>query len=207
MEISCATDGADIRYTTDGTEPGENSAVYDSPIEVSGSMTIRAGAYKQDWADSEVAAGEYLILGKVAMPTFLPDPGTYSGEQKVEISCITPDVVIRYTTDGSDPTELSLGYAAPVSVSETTILRARAYQAEWGKESNISTAQYIIEPDKGDMNWDNKTDLADAILALQVAAGKTEPSRSVHIRADVNGDERIGTEEVVYILRKTGGLK
>jgi len=93
------------------------------------------------------------------MPTFLPDPGTYSEEQNVEISCITPDVVIRYTMDGSDPTELSLGYAAPVSVSETTILRARAYQAEWGKESNISTAQYVIEPDKGDMNWDNKTDL------------------------------------------------
>ncbi len=52
----------------------------------------------------------------------------------------------------------------------------------------------------------NGVDLADAMSALQVLVG-LEPSTSVHKEADVNGDGRIGLEEVIYILQKVARLR
>lgn len=52
----------------------------------------------------------------------------------------------------------------------------------------------------GDIDGNRTVDLGDAVSAMKVLAGmKPEGVRSV---ADVNGDGRIGIEEVVYILRR-----
>ena len=61
VEISCATDGATIYYTTDGTEPTTASAVYDEPIAVAANMTIKAMAVKEGMDNSTVATAEYII--------------------------------------------------------------------------------------------------------------------------------------------------
>lgn len=51
-----ATDGAAIYYTTDGTEPTTNSALYTAPFTADGmSVTIKAFAVKDDYFDSAVA--------------------------------------------------------------------------------------------------------------------------------------------------------
>ena len=47
--------------------------------------------------------------------------------------------------------------------------------------------------------------LADAILALKVLAG-IAPYHSIEI-TDVNNDDKIGLEEVIYILQKVSGLR
>ena len=39
----------------------------------------------------------------------------------------TPGAVIRYTLDATEPTEISPVYEAPISITETTIVRARTY--------------------------------------------------------------------------------
>lgn len=49
MTLTCATDGATIRYTTDGSYPGAanpSALVYEEPIPVSPGDVIRAGAEK-----------------------------------------------------------------------------------------------------------------------------------------------------------------
>jgi hypothetical protein len=52
----------------------------------------------------------------------------------------------------------------------------------------------------GDINGDGgNPNLADAITALQVAI-TLEPT-SLNLAADINGDQRIGIEEVIYVLR------
>jgi len=54
--LTCATDGATIYYTTDGSYPGADNAEateYTAPIEVTGRMTIRAGAAKADILPSD----------------------------------------------------------------------------------------------------------------------------------------------------------
>ncbi|HDR15678.1 MAG TPA: hypothetical protein ENN79_09415 [Desulfobacteraceae bacterium] len=62
----------------------------------------------------------------------------------------------------------------------------------------FSIDQYILA---GDVNDDDKIDLADAILALQVISG-ISVSNKVHKGADIDGDNRIGFAEAVYILQE-----
>ena len=58
VNISCATTGANIYYTTDGTEPTSASTPYTSAIAVSTTTTIKAIAYVGNTA-STVAAATY----------------------------------------------------------------------------------------------------------------------------------------------------
>ena len=52
-----ATQGAVIRYTTDGSMPSETHGVpYGGPVPVERSMTIRAVAYRSDLTTSAVTA-------------------------------------------------------------------------------------------------------------------------------------------------------
>jgi hypothetical protein len=68
--------------------------------------------------------------------------------------------------------------------------------------SSVSDAK----PAMGDVNGSGgEPDLADAIVALQVVAGLNPPN--VFASADVNNDNKIGLEEVIYILQKLSGLR
>jgi hypothetical protein len=62
----------------------------------------------------------------------------------------------------------------------------------------------LIDPIAGDVNADNEVDLSDAILSLQVTAGKNV---TVDVAGDVNGDKKIGLPEAIHALQKTAGLK
>jgi hypothetical protein len=55
VTISCATAGATIRYTTNGSDPTVSSAIYSGPVNVPGSWTLKARAFKTNWTGSGVA--------------------------------------------------------------------------------------------------------------------------------------------------------
>ncbi|GEM_PF-3297614 len=64
---------------------------------------------------------------------------------------------------------------------------------------------------EGDITGDRKVDLADAVAALQVLAG-ADISGKIRLYyaesgADVSEDNKIGMEEVIHILKKTGALE
>ena len=61
VEISCATDGATIYYTTNGTDPTTSSSVYSSALSISSTTTLKAFAVKADLDDSEIASATYTI--------------------------------------------------------------------------------------------------------------------------------------------------
>ena len=63
VTISCATQGASIWYTTDGTEPTENSQQYSPGVSLSinETTTIKAKAYKSGFIPSNVATATYTI--------------------------------------------------------------------------------------------------------------------------------------------------
>ncbi len=141
--LSCSTDDAVIRYTTDKSEPVETSTIYSTPIPVNSSMTVKAKAFKTGWLASNTVAGKYTITGKVATPAFSPDPGIYSTDQNVVLSCSTPGAVIRYTTNESDPTENSPVYSTPIPASSDITIKAKAFKTGW-IESDPATGKYII---------------------------------------------------------------
>ena len=61
VEISCTTDGAEIYYTTDGSNPSASSTAYSGAITVGETTTIKAIAVKEGMTDSSVASTTYTI--------------------------------------------------------------------------------------------------------------------------------------------------
>jgi outer membrane protein OmpA-like peptidoglycan-associated protein len=61
VTLSTNTPGAVIHYTTDGTEPSESSPIYQGPIPVHGTETIKAIAVAQEVPHSAVSSGSYTI--------------------------------------------------------------------------------------------------------------------------------------------------
>ena len=59
VEISCATPGASIYYTTDGTTPTSTGTVYSGAISLTSTTTIKAIAVKADMNDSAVAEATF----------------------------------------------------------------------------------------------------------------------------------------------------
>ena len=66
VTISCATEGATIHYTVDGSEPTESSPVYGDPISVKSKTTIKAIAMKSGMANSAIAEATYNLPQTVA---------------------------------------------------------------------------------------------------------------------------------------------
>ena len=141
VTISTTTSGATIRYTTDGSTPSEtNGTVFSTSITLTSNTTIKAIAYKSGMTDSNVASAAYTFA--VATPTFSPAPGAYSGP--VSIGTTTSGATIRYTIDGSAPTETNgTVYVTPVTLTSTTTLKAVAYKTGF-TDSTIASGTYTI---------------------------------------------------------------
>ena len=93
--------------------------------------------------DSAVTSGVYTI--QCAAPTFSPAAGTYSSAQSVTISTTTSGATIRYTTDGSTPSETAgTVYSSAVNISANTTLQAIAYKT--GMADSPSPAGVYYHP-------------------------------------------------------------
>jgi len=80
----------------------------------------------------------------VATPELSHERGFYSTAFSLSIFCDAPGAVIRYTTDGTKPTEVSgLTYTGPFTISTTTCLRVAAFKPGW-MSSPVRTHTYLF---------------------------------------------------------------
>ena len=120
------------------------------------------GSYVSHQGDTETVTVKVRVAAKetVATPTASVEPGVYKAAQKVELECETEGAAIRYTTDGTDPTEGSPAYdGAAIEVAKTTEIRARAY-ADGMAPSKVATFAYTIDAG-GDGKKDDPDDKKD----------------------------------------------
>jgi regulation of enolase protein 1 (concanavalin A-like superfamily) len=104
-------------------------------------------------AVTQTAAVTLVVEPGAATPTFSPGGGTYSSAQSVTISTATSGASIRYTTDGSTPTEThGTVYSSPVSIGATTTLQALAYKSG-DVDSPVSSAVYTISAGSLPSGW------------------------------------------------------
>lgn len=144
VTITCATEGATIHYTTDGTAPTASSPTYSSPIAITADTTIKAIAVKTGMDNSSVATANYtVVLPKVANPTFTPSAGEVLSGTTVTISCATAGADIYYTTDGSTPSAESTKYTAPIEITAATTIKAIGIATDY-QDSSVVTAAYTI---------------------------------------------------------------
>lgn len=140
--LSDSVSGASIRYTLDGSTPTAASPLYAGPISLTTTTTIKAIAIAGGMNNSTVASALYTM--QAATPTFTPSPGAYGSNQSVSIADTTSGVTIRYTVDGSTPTASSTLYSGPISVINTTTIKAIAIAPAGVTNSAVATGTYTI---------------------------------------------------------------
>lgn len=147
VTITCEDNYAQIYYTTDGSNPNDStSTIYQGgAIVVGENCTIKARAYRYNHAPSEIVSAEYVIdLPELLKPTIFPGGGTYTDPVSVRIINNEPDAVVRYTTDGSEPTESSSIFYNPFTITSTTTVKAKAFKQHYMPSETV-TEDFVIE--------------------------------------------------------------
>ncbi|MBH9576193.1 chitobiase/beta-hexosaminidase C-terminal domain-containing protein [Inhella proteolytica] len=86
--------------------------------------------------------------GGLSGPLFSPAPGSYATAQQVSLAnAAGVSGVIRYTTDGTAPTQQSPLYSGPISVEHASTIYAATFTADG--QSKISMGNYVIGTDGG----------------------------------------------------------
>jgi hypothetical protein len=119
--------------------------LYTSPVDVSASMTIKAVAYLAGLTNSSIITAVYTLpTPAVSAPVFTPAPGGITGPITVTLSNSTAGASIRYTLDGSAPSETAgFLYNGAFLVDGGTTVRAIGYAAGF-TNSTISTGSYPL---------------------------------------------------------------
>lgn len=131
LVIIPSVSGGQLHYTLDGSDPDADSPIYTEPLALDGNFTVKAYTTHVNFYDSPV--GEYVIEGyKVAPPAF-----EYV-DLALAISVETPGASIRYTTDGSVPTEESPLYSEPLSLAEDCKVVAVGFKANYEPSDTVS---------------------------------------------------------------------
>jgi len=102
--------------------------------------------------ENTVRARYGIATSATGIATFSPSSSLlYPSGVDVVLSSLTPNARIRYTLDGSEPTESSALYSLPVHLSQSTRVRARAF-ADGLNASPFSEATYLVgqPPSSGD---------------------------------------------------------
>lgn len=82
-------------------------------------------------------------LTTVAPPLIQPAGGTFRAPVLVQATCSTPGAVIRYTLDGTPPTEQSDKFA-PFTLHRDAMVQMRAFKDDW-TPSSIATATFRVD--------------------------------------------------------------
>ncbi|MEO0469992.1 MAG: CotH kinase family protein [Bacteroidota bacterium] len=93
------------------------------------------------------AATNNTAVQIIATPQFSVEAGFYNSSQSLEITTTTPGATIYYTTDGKVPTTASIPYTGPISLTQSSFIRARAFSNGMNPSSHVS-ASYFINQDE-----------------------------------------------------------
>ena len=107
VEITCATAGAEVYYTLDGTDPTSTSTKYTGAISIASTTTIKAVAIKGE-NSSAVVSATYTILAPLATMQAIFDKATAVGGTATPVHITMNNWVVTgvknnnvYVTDGT----------------------------------------------------------------------------------------------------------
>jgi Chitobiase/beta-hexosaminidase C-terminal domain/Right handed beta helix region len=131
ISITSATDGATIRYTTDGRPPKSRAGItYTGPVAIGANATLKAVAIKDGMRDSFVRSGDYVIntnatvtpaMGFYASPLPSAQSGEFTAQFDVTPSISPIDALIGFSL--GSPTAYS-GIAAIVRFNNAGVIDA-----------------------------------------------------------------------------------
>jgi len=124
------------------------------------------------------------IVEPVADPVISPDSQSFTSTITVTITCATQNAVIRYTTDGTTPTEYSPIYTGPFTVSATATVKAIGL-LQYFSPSNVVEETYTKIIPAGTVYWGpaSNTMLTGPEVLLLNSSYETDPYRIYNFQA------------------------
>ncbi len=104
---------------------------------------IYDAAYPANRTTTEYADVTITAAPAAATPTISPGGGSYAHSSQVTLACTTPGATIRYTTNGSDPTNSSVLYSAPFTLTNSATVKAKAFASGYS-DSAVASATFTI---------------------------------------------------------------
>ena len=194
VTLSCETEGAEIYYTLNGTEPTRQSNRYSAPIEVSGDTVIRAFAAKPGYPDSAVVKFSYFVFtgsssggedGESEVPKedipsngVIP-PGLWTPEVKSEFiytgKAIKPEVKLYdYKTRLTENKDYTVSYKNNVNAADANAAKAPTITITGkGNYEGKFTKTFTIAPKKIS---DSDVSIDDITVAYNKKAQKPSPT-------------------------------
>ncbi|MDR0597892.1 MAG: chitobiase/beta-hexosaminidase C-terminal domain-containing protein, partial [Treponema sp.] len=123
IELTTATEGAEIYYATDGAAP---DTLYTDPIPVDRGLVLRAIAVKEGLKPSALLEAAYTLLPAAAKPAADPAPGAMARDTPVILTTATEGAEIYYTTDGTPPDNTKTRYTDPIVITADLVIKAIA---------------------------------------------------------------------------------
>ena len=130
---------------------------------------------------------------KLAMPVITPEPAQYPCKIVVSMASDTPNVIIRYTTNGTPPTGASRHYSGPITLFTAATVRAKATLTGY-LDSDVASASFDVQPGR---------------LILEGPAERREGplfSGGGTVRIDIYGENLIGFSGIQAALQCTDSL-
>ena len=201
ITITCPTNGVEIRYTIDGSDPHAQSLLYVTPLIIptifpanTNTGTVKAKTFKEGFDPSPTVSANYTVTyaNTVAMPIITPAGGTVNLDTQISIACATEEAEIRYTINGSEPNINSSLYNHTITmVSEGHVnIKVKAFKETWNP-SPTTSANYtcsgvsantvaipILAPAGGLVNLDSQVSITCATSGAQIryTLNGTEPN-------------------------------
>lgn len=207
VTLSTATAGATIRYTTDGSAPTEsNGMIYTTPLAISATTTLRAGAFKSGWEAANVETQTYLFLNDVltqsGTPAGWPAPG--QAGQKYDYG-MDPEIVNHVDPDVGGAASVKAALSALPSVSIVTDLpnlfgTQGIYSNSGGRGfgwERPASIEWILPPDAENPNGKSEFQV-NAGLRLRGGYSRSQDNPKHSFRLFFRGE--YGTSKLLYPL-------
>src|SRR5262245_59966854 len=130
-----------------------------------------------------------MNFGTLTTPTPSPAAGSFTTSVDVTLTS-NPGAEIRYTTNGGTPTATSPLYTAPITISTTTTLKAKAFKPDY-TASGVMTAAYTIVVDTPVF------DRAPGSYPAGTSVTLTEATPGATLRFTTDGSDPTATSQVI----------
>jgi hypothetical protein len=127
---------------------------------------IKFVRWEDNYAVFEIGSGDYSFSSRGAemsrtkpymvTPVITPNDTTIIAGNKIiaTITCEDNEAIIRYTLDGSEPTESSPKYDKPLTITQSSTLVARAFREGYNPSIQTKVNYDFVDPNKNGILWE-----------------------------------------------------
>lgn len=201
VTISCATEGASIYYTTDGSTPTDASTPYTGAISIEETTTIKAIAYDATGESSNIATAVFTI--KIPHTWDVTEQG-YTETTELETVLTDPVTIIFDVAEGgTTPKYYTTGDAARLYGKNTLTVKAPE-----GKAISSIKVNYV-KSNAGELTVDcgsySLSDVVGTWTGVEPTVTFTNPNDKGHYRIQSIDVETVDLEEIGTVTVSAAG--